>query len=337
MEFSVKNVQFSKFDINSKPLMEEYLLRLGEDLQVDISDYTFASNFIWLQNVSGFYAIVENNFCLFAMSGGELSMLLPPLGRISDLKNAILKCFELMNDNNSSPYLSRIDYVAESILEKFATSLDESANIFDVFEDFVFEKALNDYIYKSDDLIELKGNAYHTKRTEVNKFKKTYPNFRVERLDPLKHKDEIINLSNIWAKERIKYMPKERTDEFMEGIYQENVAIKRMLTYYKELELIGIVLYIEDEMKGFTVGEMINKGVASVLIEKTDFETLGCAQFIFREFSKVLKDKFECEFINVGDDMGFSNLKKVKMSYRPHKLDIKYTIYQKWEKLQTPI
>lgn len=99
------------------------------------------------------------------MSGTELTILLPPLGKISDLKNAILKCFELMNYNNSSPYLSRIDYVAESILEKFAKSLDESANIFDIFEDFLFEKALNDYIYRSDDLIELKGNAYHTKRT----------------------------------------------------------------------------------------------------------------------------------------------------------------------------
>jgi hypothetical protein len=28
--------------------------------------------------------------------------------------------------------------------------------------------------------------------------------------------------------------------------------------------------------------------------------------------------------------MGFENLKKVKMSYRPKKLVPKYTIYQKW-------
>lgn len=329
MEFSIKGIKFSKFDINSKGIMEKYLMMLGEDLQVDISDYTFASNFIWLQNVSGFYAIIEDSFCLFVMSGGELSMLLPPLGKISNLQNSILKCFEIMNQNNSSPYLSRIDYVAESILEKFAKSLDDSANIFDVFEDFLFEKKLTDYIYRSDDLIELKGNSYHTKRTEINKFKKTYPNFRVETLEPAKHKDEICELSNLWAQERIKYMPSEKADEFMEGIYQEHVAIKRMLNNYEKLELIGITLYIDDVLKGFTVGEMINQGVASVIIEKTDFEALGCAQFIFREFSKVLKEHYACEFINVGDDMGFENLKKVKMSYRPHKLDIKYTIYQK--------
>lgn len=329
MEFSIKGVKFSKFDINSKSVMERYLCLLGEDLQVDISDYTFASNFIWLQNVSGLYAIVEDSFCLFAMSGGELFMLLPPLGKISNLKNSILKCFDLMNHNNSSPYLSRIEYVAETILDKFAKSLDESANIFDIFEDFLFEKRLTDYIYRSDDLIELKGNSYHTKRTEINKFKKTYPNFRVETLTPETHKEKIFELSTLWAQERLKYMPSEKADEFMEGIYQENIAIKRMLNNYEKLELIGIVLYIDGVLKGFTVGEMINKGVASVIIEKTDFETLGCAQFIFREFSKILKDKFECEYINVGDDMGFENLKKVKMSYRPYKLDIKYTIYQK--------
>ena len=66
-----------------------------------------------------------------------------------------------------------------------------------------------------------------------------------------------------------------------------------------------------------------------MIIEKTDFEILGCAQFIFREFSKVLKERFGSEYIDVGDDMGFENLKKVKMSYRPDKLIPKYTIYQK--------
>jgi hypothetical protein len=82
-------------------------------------------------------------------------------------------------------------------------------------------------------------------------------------------------------------------------------------------------------MRGFTVGEKINDHTASVIIEKTDFEILGCAQFIFREFCKVLQEKYNSLYINVGDDMGFENLKKVKMSYRPDKLIPKYTIYQK--------
>ena len=48
-----------KFDIDSKEIMEKYLCELGEELEVDISDYTFAANYIWLSNVSGLYAIVS--------------------------------------------------------------------------------------------------------------------------------------------------------------------------------------------------------------------------------------------------------------------------------------
>lgn len=325
----IGDYNLEKFSITTKPCMQKYLEKLQNEIELSISDYTFAANYIWLSNASGFYAVIEDCFCLFVMTGSELSMLLPPIGKFENLKNATEKCFEIMNLNNSSRHYSRIDYVAENILEKFAVMIDESANIFDVFEDYLFEKRLVDYIYKTDSLIELKGNSYHTKRTEINKFKNTYPNFRIETLEPAKHSKEIITLANIWAQERIKYIPKEQADEFMEGMYQEKAAIKKMLQNYEALELSGIVLYINDILQGFTVGERINDKVASVIIEKTNFEVLGCAQFIFREFSKILKEKYGCEFINVGDDMGFENLKKVKMSYRPEQLCVKYTIYQK--------
>ncbi len=124
-------------------------------------------------------------------------------------------------------------------------------------------------------------------------------------------------------------MPKEEVEIFLDGIYFERFAIKRLFNNYENLDVIGLVIYIDDEIKGFTVGEKINDTTASVIIEKTDFEILGCAQFIFREFTKILKDEYAIEYVNVGDDMGFENLKKVKMSYRPNKLVPKYTIYQK--------
>jgi hypothetical protein len=89
------------------------------------------------------------------------------------------------------------------------------------------------------------------------------------------------------------------------------------------------VLFISGELKGFTVGERVNHDTAAIIIEKTDFEVFGCAQFIFKEFCKILKDKYQSQYINVGDDMGFENLKKVKMSYRPAKLIPKYTLYQR--------
>lgn len=313
------------FDITTKEVMQHYL----DFLSSDISDYTFAANFIWLSNSTGFYAIIEECFCLFALSGGELSMLLPPIGQKSNQQKAIQNCFKIMNENNSSPYYSKIDYVDEGMLESFVDFLEEGTMIFEALEDYVIEKKLVDYIYSSDKLIELKGKSFHSKRNEINKFNVIYQDYKIERLNAQIHGAEVMNLFNKWVSDRIKYMPKEEADIFLEGIFQEKHAVQRMLKFFDELNLIGIVIYINGELKGFTVGEKINENISSVIIEKTDFEILGCAQFIFREFSKLLKEYYGTHYINIGDDMGFENLKKVKMSYRPDKLIPKYTIYQK--------
>jgi len=322
---TVNRKKLKKFTIDTKPIMEKYL----EKVDAELSDYTFAANFIWLANTSGFYAVINKCFCLFVMTGGELTMLLPPLGKKKNITDAIIKCFEIMNANNSSHYYSRIDYVQGSMVEEFIQDADEAQSMFEMLESYIVEKKLVDYIYEVEALIGLRGNSYHTKRTEINKFMKSYPDFKIEELDSIKHKEEIMNLFDKWTADRVRYMPKEEAEVYLEGIYQERSAVKQMLKHYIELSLIGIVIYINDELKGFTVGERIRLDTATVIIEKTDFEILGCAQFIFREFSKILKEHYEVTYINVGDDMGFENLRKVKMSYRPSKLVAKYTIYQK--------
>lgn len=324
-QLKILDFTLKKFDLDAKTLMEKYL----QELKIDISDYTFAANYIWFSSSSGFYAIIDNTFCLFILTGSELSMPLPPLGKKEDVHRAIMTCFTIMNENNSSKYYAKIEYVDESILEGFVDYLEEGTFIFEMLEDYIVEKKLVDYIYKADDLIELKGNAYHSKRNEINKFKKAYPNHEVVQLDPDIHQTEVLDLFNKWVSDRLKYMPKEEADVFLDGIYLERHAIKKMVQHYSALNLVGILLYIDGVCRGFSVGERINETTSSVIIEKTDFEILGCAQFIFREFSKLLKNAYGSEYINVGDDMGFENLKKVKMSYRPHRLLPKYTIYQK--------
>lgn len=322
---TINKYTLKHFDLSAKKVMDHYL----DLINVDISDYTFACNYIWLSNASGFYTIINETFCLFILNSGELSMLLPPLGNKEKTYVAMLSCFEIMNEHNSSKQHSKIEYVHENLLEGFVDYLEEGTVIYDMLKDFLIEKKLVDYLYKTDDLIELKGDSYKSKRNEINKFKKVYENFRVEVLDIQKHKDGIFNLFNKWIKDRTTYMPKEEVDRFLDGIYFERFAIKRLLNNYENLDVIGMVIFIDDEIKGFTVGENINKTTSSVIIEKTDFEVLGCAQFIFREFTKLLKTTYNSTYINVGDDMGFENLKKVKMSYRPDKLIPKYTIYQK--------
>ncbi len=321
----IQNHTLKHFDLRAKPIMNHYL----DIVNVDISDYTFAGNYIWLSSATGFYAIVNDTFCLFVLNSGVLTMLLPPLGKSQNTYAAMLECFEIMNAHNTSKNYSKIEYVHENMLEGFVDYFEEGTLIYDMLKDFLIEKKLVDYIYSVNDLIELKGDGYKSKRNEINKFIKVYPNHRLEVIDIEKHHAGILNLFNKWVKDRTTYMPKEEVEIFLDGIYFERFAIKRLLNNYTQLDIVGMVLYIDDELKGFTVGERINETTSSVLIEKTDFEVLGCAQFIFREFTKHLKMLYNSSYINVGDDMGFENLKKVKMSYRPYRLIPKYTIYQK--------
>jgi len=322
---TVNKKTLKPFGLEAKPLIEKYLAKLD----VDLSDYTFAANYIWLSNSSGFYAVINKCFCLFVMTGGELTMLLPPLGKKKNVPEAMKQCFGIMNTNNSSRFYSRIDYVQAGMIDEFIQTADEAQSMFEMLEHYIVEKKLVDYVYEAESLIALRGNSYHTKRTEINKFQKSYPNHRIEVLDRVKHHEGIMALFNKWVADRVKYMPKEEAEVFLEGIHQERHAVKRMLKHYDELGLVGQVIYIDEEIKGFTAGERISADTACVIIEKTDFEVMGCAQFIFREFSKLLKEHYGITYINVGDDMGFENLKKVKMSYRPFKLVPKFTIYQK--------
>ena len=324
VDFRIGNYLLKPFTIHTKGLMEEYL----QEVHSSLSDYSFAANFMWLANSSGFYTVVKDTFCLFILNGGELSMLLPPLGKKEYINDAIIECFEIMNLNNSSKYLSRIDYVDEYYMTDFVEEV-EGQDIFEILENYLIEKKLADYVYNIDDLIELRGNGYHTKRTEINKFKKNYPGFTTELLDPAIHTGEIIELFNRWVINRMKYMPKVELDAFLDGINYERFAIKRILKYYQEMGLFGMVLRIDGKVMGFTVGERTNETTATILIEKTEFDILGSAQFIFREFCKLLKAHYGSLYINAGDDMGFENLKKVKLSYRPAKLLPKYSIYQK--------
>lgn len=322
---TISNYTLKHFDLGARDIMNKYLKLIN----VDISDYTFAGNYIWLSTATGFYTIVNDTFCLFILNSGELSMLLPPLGKKENTYEAIIQCFEIMNTHNSNKNYSKIEYVHEDILEGFVDYLEEGTLIYEMLKDFIIEKKLVDYIYRVDDLIDLKGDSYKSKRNEINRFKKIYPEYRIEILDKSKHGSDVLGLFNKWVKDRTTYMPKEEVEVFLDGIYFERFAIKRLVNDYDNLDIVGLVIYIDNEIKGFTVGERINKETASVVIEKTDFEVLGCAQFIFREFTKILKERYGVEYINVGDDMGFENLKKVKMSYRPKKLVPKYTIYQK--------
>ena len=303
---SIEDQRLYPFTIQAKPRFDHYANLIATPL----SDYTFANNFIWLSQRSGFYQIIEDCFCLFSLNGHYLTMLLPPLGALERQPQALAACFEIMDRYNPNPYLSAIEFVYRD----FAQTIEP--------QPWLIERTLPDYIYRTEDLIELKGNAYKTKRSEINQFRRTYPNHRMEVLGS-QHWSGIRGLIDTWLRNRLKYLEADAIADFFYTVEQERKAIERALENYDTLELSGLCLIIDERLEGFTIGERITADVGNVLVEKTNFAIPGSAQYLFREFAKTFKD---CTYINVGDDLGLENLRRVKMSYRPTLFGEKITL-----------
>jgi len=296
------------FDHTARPYFDEACARVN----VALSDYSFANNIIWFGQASGFYQIIEGCFCLFQLTGHGLHMLLPPLGEASRQQRALRICVKIMDAYNGTPQQGWLDFVYRDFLKVLDTDILTDLPLING-ETWHLEVTNPDYIYRTQDLIELKGNAYKTKRNEINQFRRAYPNHALVPFSK-SHESAARTLVNNWMQQRLQAIPDGSFEDFVHNLEMERKAIQRAITLYDELRLEGLSLFIDGRLAGFTFGERLNHDVANVLIEKTDFNVQGAAQYLFREFSKVFAD---CTYINVGDDLGFENLRRVKMSYRP--------------------
>ena len=96
------------------------------------------------------------------------------------------------------------------------------------------------------------------------------------------------------------------------------------IAHAEALGLLGRVVRIDEEIRGYTFGYPLNADIFCVLFEITDLEIKGLAQFIYREFCKELVGTYR--WINAMDDSGLENLKRVKRSYHPVELLPSYNI-----------
>lgn len=307
------------FDLKARA---HFQAALSEVPTAHLSDYSFANNLIWLTLSSGFWQVIEDCFCLFMLSGNGLGMMLPPLGAAEAQQRAIEACAGLMDEFNAEGSGVAIEYVYPDLLKLFeagpeAETVRLGERVFSVVP------GRSDYIYETQALIELKGHPYRNKRNEINQFRVTYPDHEIMPFRP-SHREAALGLLDGWMQHRLRTPPTDSPmAQMVSYIEYEHKAIQRSIALYDELDLVGLSLFVGGRMAGFTFGERIGPDVASVLIEKTDFAVPGAAQYIFREFAKVLAD---CTWLNVGDDLGIENLKRVKMSYRPASLGEKVSL-----------
>jgi len=290
--------------IGDKKIFDKYLSCRKHDLSV----FNFVNIYIWKKLYKISWAITDNNLCVFFKDKIGCFLYLPPLGeKISSL--AVGKAFTEMNRINVNREISRIENIEQAQLEFFiGLGLEVSPKS-------------SEYVCDRKELAELKGNKFKSKRASFNYFVKNYQ-YEIKPFQ-LKYKKDCLNLYNLWGSQR----RLEDKDKVYSGMIEDSrKSLEVLLSNHNKLGVLGYVVLIKGKVKAFTFGYDLNKDTFCILFEITDLSLKGLAQFIFREFSKSLKNY---HYINIMDDSCLENLKKVKESYHPVKLIPAYITREK--------
>lgn len=166
-----------------------------------------------------------------------------------------------------------------------------------------------EYLYRRIDLVDLKGDAYKSKRSLCNFFSKNYSS----QYRPYRPQDfsGCLSLFKEWQNQRIL----KTTDAYELALLEDAALVhRRTLLHAEALGAEGRVVTIGGEIKGYAFGYPLDEKTWCIFLEIADSKIKGIAQFLFREFCRE-KEKFT--IINGMDDSGLKRLGRVKESYKP--------------------
>jgi len=267
-----------------------------------LSDYTFANTFIWRDSIHLRWKVIRDCLCVFANGDGGLTMLFPPVGE-GDINAAVGQCVALCDDYNAAAHLdqwTRIEYVGQETLEKLPAG------------DFSATAMSGDYVYSTARMIDLAGGDLASKRQARNRFARRYE-ARTEPFEP-RHTQRCLHLLGLW-RQQAEHAAPASTASVQIKRNKEIAATADVIRHGRELGLQGMVLYAGGELVGFTFGELMDEQTCSILVEKTDRNFVGSANYIFSEFCR--QYWAATTWCNVGDDWEVPSLAWTKQSYRP--------------------
>lgn len=180
------------------------------------------------------------------------------------------------------------------------------------------ERDCFDYIYDAEKLRTLSGKIMHKKKNLLNKFLKEYDgHFQYETLGP-ENIDEIKHFHKKWLDERRIYDRYGCIDDEEEGIY-------RLFEHYNLLHCKMGGVRMDGKIKAYTIGSYIPDIQCAIIhIEKADINYTGLYNYINQQF--ILNEFPDARLVNREDDLGQENLRQAKLSYRPLRLEEKFTI-----------
>ncbi|MHB1315283.1 MAG: DUF2156 domain-containing protein [Christensenellales bacterium] len=291
-------MDLKKITLQDRPVIQSFL----QAWQMDNSEYCFTNMFIWQNIWQVKYAVEEDVLYLWAQHRNQPPIFYVPLtkkvtGDICEPIKKIAGCAE------KHGWILKF----RGITERMKAIMENSCK-----NKFCFSSNPNvdDYIYRTSDLMELSGKKYHAKRNHIKKFLEMYQ----YEYEPLTRQivPECLAFYDEWAAKR----------ENTSSLQDERVSLILALENYEALGLTGCAIRIQGKVQAFSVGEMINDTDAIIHIEKANDEINGLYAFINRQF--LIQEWSHTKYVNREEDMGVPGLRKAKESYHPVRMVKKY-------------
>lgn len=285
--------KLTEISLNDRGSITSFLANDGEFS----CENSFINLLVWQKAYHNCYKMYDDCFILYSKSNDKKMYRLP---FCDDFKKGFNKIIE-----HNGGRLPRI-WAQEG--KRFETFRELYGDKYDFFE----KRDAFDYIYNRNDLAELSGKKYHSKRNHISSFSKKH-NWEYKAITT-ELKDSVLVCADKWYDEN-----KDRIDKYMTV---ERDGINLVLNNMDFLKAKGGAILVDGEVVAFTLGSAINNQVFDVHFEKALSEYSEAYTLINREFAK--NELTDYEYINREDDMGLEGLRKAKLSYKPQILLKKY-------------
>ena len=296
-------LSFKSLTLEDKEIIEKYI----DKSKLDSYEYLFSSLYMWrkLNNIK--YAVLDDVLIIEKNEEGKGTFYAQFFGYKKDNLTNIID--ELIKRNLE--FTDR-DYLFGDVGDEF---VDDLKKYTDFSIDIVEDIDDSEYIYNTQDLIELKGKKYHSKKNHVNSFLKTY-SYDIKTINNENVKSDCMDLLHKWHEEVAVTVDKE--------MLMEIDAIKDLFRELHFFDLNSIAIYVDGDLAGFAVGEKVNDRMALIHVERGEIAYKGIYAFLNKQF---LVESFQdTEFVNRQEDTGNEGLRKAKKSYHPEKMIKKYLV-----------
>jgi hypothetical protein len=169
----------------------------------------------------------------------------------------------------------------------------------------------SDYVYRTENLAQLKGNIYSKKRNLINQFERKYLNEGRVSVAPITSEDTDACLEFLeeWC------LSNDCDGKDKDELACEKEAARYTLKHLEALGSKGLLLRVDGEISAFGIGARLTLDMGVLNFEKAFADIKGLYQYFDRECARQLFAGFS--YINKENDMGEPGLRKAKKSYHP--------------------